>query len=89
MWRVSSEVNAFAPTGERRLLTSTIGGLPGEKNKSLILGALRNIVASNVGVENGAGTGAGEAAAAPVAEVVEVGVLTAGVLLGDDMSPRT
>jgi len=41
-----------------------MGGFPGEKNRSLIFGALRSIAASNAGVENGAGAGAGCAAAA-------------------------
>jgi hypothetical protein len=39
-------------------LTSTIGGFPGEKNKSLIFGAARNIAASRLGTENAAGAGA-------------------------------
>jgi hypothetical protein len=36
-----------------------MGGLPGEKNRSLIFGALRSIAANNAGVENGAGAWAG------------------------------
>jgi len=31
-----------------------MGGLPGEKNKSLILGALFSMAANNAAVENGA-----------------------------------
>jgi hypothetical protein len=40
-----------------------MGGLPGEKNRSLIRGAARNIAANNAGVENGAGFRADAAAA--------------------------
>jgi hypothetical protein len=39
-----------------------MGGFPGEKNRSLIFGALRNIAANNAGVENGAEAWAGAAA---------------------------
>jgi hypothetical protein len=53
---------ARGPVGTRRPFTSTIGGLPGEKNKSLIFGALRNIAANKAGVENGPGLAAGAAA---------------------------
>jgi hypothetical protein len=49
---------ARAPTAARRPLTSTKGGLPGVKKRSLILGALRSIVANNDAVENAAGAGA-------------------------------
>jgi hypothetical protein len=35
-----------------------MGGLPGEKNRSLIRGAARNIAASKAGTENGAAAGA-------------------------------
>ena len=62
--RVSSGVSERGPNGDRRPFTSIIGGLPGVKNKSLILGAARNIPASSDAVENGAGAGAGAAAVA-------------------------
>ncbi len=35
-----------------------LGGLPGEKNRSLIFADFRSIAASRAGVENGAGAGA-------------------------------
>jgi len=54
-------------------LTSTSGGLPGEKKRSLIFGALRNMAVSNEGVENGAGAGALAGAAAPALAVVLAG----------------
>jgi hypothetical protein len=44
------------------LFTSTIGGLPGEKKRSLILGAVFNIAVNNPGTENGAGVVTGAAA---------------------------
>jgi hypothetical protein len=53
---------ARGPVGTSRPFTSTIGGLPGEKNKSLIFGALLNIAANKAGVENGAALAAGAAA---------------------------
>jgi hypothetical protein len=58
-------------------LTSTIGGLPGEKNKSLIFGALRSMTASSAGVEAGAAAGA-------VADATAVGL---GVVLDDETWP--
>ena len=58
MWRVSSGVRHRPPIGLSFPLTSTIGGFPGEKNRSLILGALRSIPPSSPGTENGAGAGA-------------------------------
>lgn len=92
MWRVSSGVSARDPTGARRPLTSTIGGLPGEKNRSLILGALRSMAVNRAGVESGAGAGAGDGAAPAAAWFTllgEFGVLFGGVLLETDMDPRT
>jgi hypothetical protein len=81
MCRVSSGVSVRAPTGARRPLTSTRGGLPGEKNKSLIFAELRNIAVSNAGIENGAGADAGAAAAA-VATVVEPAALSRAAFVG-------
>jgi hypothetical protein len=66
IWRVSSGDSGRAPTGESRPLTSTIGGLPGVKNRSLIFAALRSIAANKAGVE-GTDVGAGAAAALAVA----------------------
>ena len=43
------------------------GGLPGEKNKSLIFGELRSIASKRAGVDTGAGDGASAAAAAELA----------------------
>jgi hypothetical protein len=92
MWRASSGVSTRDPTDDRRPLTSTIGGLPGEKNRSLTFGALRSIAFNNVGVENGAGAGAGDRAA-PVAALltafVACGFVIGGTLLEADMDPRT
>jgi hypothetical protein len=47
-------------------LISTNGGLPGEKNRSLMFGELFNITVSKAAVEAGAGAGA-TAAALPAA----------------------
>src|SRR5579863_9846856 len=63
---VSSQVRARFPVGANFPLTSTRGGLPGEKKRSLILGEVFSIAASRVGVEIGATAGAA-AVAAPVA----------------------
>jgi len=54
-------------------LISTSGGLPGEKDRSLIFGALRNMAASIEGVENGAATGTRAGAAAPALAVALAG----------------
>jgi hypothetical protein len=48
--------------GVSRPLISTIGGLPGEKNKSLIFADFRSIAVSKAVVEKGAGAGAVPAA---------------------------
>jgi len=74
MCRVSSAVKARGPVGTRPPLTSTIGGFPGEKKRSLIFAELRNIAASNPAVEKRAGAGAGATAAADA---------VCGGLLGD------
>jgi hypothetical protein len=62
-------------------LTSTSGGLPGEKKRSLIFAEVLSIAASKVGVEMGAAAGAA-AAAVRGAE----GAFAAG-LVGEDIDP--
>jgi hypothetical protein len=65
MRNVSSQFSTRdVPAGASFPLISTSGGLPGEKNRSLIFGDTFSIAASNAGVENGAGAAAGAAAAA-------------------------
>src|SRR5260370_23965286 len=67
MRRVSSLLRGRGlPAGASFPFTSTSGGFPGEKKRSLILAEVLSIDASNSGVESGAGAGAA-AAAAPVA----------------------
>jgi len=68
-------------------LISTIGGRPGEKNRSLILVDVFSIPTSNAGVDGVAGLGAGAVAAA--VPVVVVAVATGGVVVGTDMSTTT
>lgn len=81
MRRVSSEVSErAAPAGTNFPLISTSGGLPGEKNKSLIFGEALSIAASKAGVDMGAAAGA---AAAAVRGAEEAAV--ASGLLGEDM----
>src|SRR5258708_3806239 len=64
MRRVSSFVRTrVAPAGASFPLISTSGGLPGEKNRSLIFGEVLSIAASRSGVDIGAAAGA---AAVPV-----------------------
>src|SRR5205814_2499148 len=60
--RVSSGVSACIPgtiTGVSRPFTSTVGGRPGEKNKSLIFMEVRSIAVSSAGVDIGSAVGAG------------------------------
>ena len=56
-----------APAGTSFPLTSTSGGFPGEKKRSLIFADVLNIAASKAGVDMGAAAGAA-AAAVPGAE---------------------
>ena|ERR1700677_4382470 len=88
MRRVSSvESGRDDPAGTSFPFTSTNGGLPGEKNRSLIFAEVFSIVAKSSGVEIGAGAGAAAAAAATAgratgaiagAAAVAVAVLAAG-----------
>src|SRR5208283_4886068 len=72
--RVSSVVRARDIVPEVSFpLISTRGGLPGEKNRSLIFGEIFSIAVSNSGVENGAGAVAGAAAAPAVARGAVLG----------------
>ena len=62
---VSSAVSACVPgtiTGVSRPFTSTVGGRPGEKNRSLIFVEVRSIAVSSTGVDIGSAVGAGTAA---------------------------
>ena len=70
MRRVSSADSARGPVGARRPLTSISGGRPGEKNKSLIFGALRSMASSSAGVVTAGGVWAGATAAPPDATAV-------------------
>src|ERR1700679_178126 len=90
MRRVSSvESGRDDPAGTSFPFTSTNGGLPGEKNRSLIFAEVFSIVAKSSGVEIGAGAGAAAAAGAAAtagratgaiagAAAVAVAVLAAG-----------
>src|SRR3989338_3719688 len=80
MRTVSSGRSIASPsifTGVSRLLSSTCGGRPGEKIKSLTCGETRSMVASTIGV----GTGAAAAGAAP-AGTADAGGVT-GVVTGN------
>src|SRR2546423_13058559 len=98
MWRVSSGVSTRPPIPLSRPFTSTSGGFPGEKNRSLIFGALRNIPANNPGTENGAAAGLAAAAgddavAGAVAEALacgsRAGAAAAAVPIAFGLLPRT
>ena len=56
---VSSTVSVRGPVAESFPLISTMGGRPGEKNRSLILLDTFSIDTSNAGVEDTGGLGAG------------------------------
>ena len=88
MCRVSSlERVRGTPAGASLPLISTSGGLPGVKNRSLILGELFNIAARSAGVEKGAGAGAVAAEAGPVAlGAVAAGTTLGGTLDGEDIA---
>jgi len=66
-----------------------MGGLPAEKKRSLIFGALRNIAVSKAGVEGGAVTGARAGAAALAAESGGLRSLTETLALDADIVSRT
>src|SRR5580698_700518 len=71
MRRVSSQVSArAAPAGTSFPFTSTSGGFPGEKNRSLIFGEVLSIAASKAGVDMGAAAGAAAAAVRGAEEAV-------------------
>lgn len=81
MRRVSALVRErAAPAGTSFPLTSTSGGFPGEKKRSLIFGEVRSIAASRAGVEIGAGAGA----AAAAVRGAEAGGFTTG-FVGEDI----
>src|SRR3954470_25068622 len=80
MRRVSSAVRLFNPgpeTGVSRPFTSTKGGRPGEKNRSLTLADVRNMASNRAGVRPGLGADAGAAAAAPAATGTTLGLAIA------------